>query len=185
MTPEGVVEKNEIHRTVYEFGNTELIRIISEDILDLLKKHFPDSWNDIYALAVTRLPDPVPMRSAKERLDKLYLSRDIDSHISLDSISSLLRDIGIDRYAQDSLLSDIMRKSRKVSFDLSGILSRSESISLTAKGHNHEHFYLKQISMALIFYIYSYRPVCLTIYNNDFTLVPLVCYQVPFSVQVY
>ncbi len=161
MTPEGVVEKNEIHRTVYEYGNSELIRVLSVDIVDLLKKHFPDSWNDIYALAVTRLLDPVPMRSAKERWDKLYLSRNSDAHISPDSITAILRDIGMDRYAQDTLFSDLMNGSKKLAFDLSSIFSRSESISLAARGHNHEHFYLKQVSMALIFDIDRYRPVCL------------------------
>ncbi len=161
MTPEGVVERAVIRRTVYEYGNSELIRILSQDILYLLKKHFPDSWNDIYALAVTRLLDPVPMRSAKERWDKLYLSRDINAHISPDSISTLLRNIGMDRYAQDSLFSDMMKESRKLAFDLSSIFSRSESISLAASGHNHEHFYLKQINMALIFDMDSYRPVYL------------------------
>lgn len=145
MLPEGIVEKTVMRRTVYEYGNSELIRILSGDMVDLLKKHFPDSWNDIYALAVTRLLDPVPMRSAKERWDKLYLSRDSNAHISPDSISTLLREIGMDQHAQDALFSDIMKGSRKLAFDLSSIFSRS-SISLAAKGHNHEHLYLKQIS---------------------------------------
>ena len=161
ITQHGVIDRSVKHRSVYEYGNSELIRSLTGDLMNLLKKHFPDSWNDIYALAVTRLLDPVPRRSAKERWDKLYLSRDMDAHISPDSITTILRDIGMDQDAQDSLFADLMMGSRKLAFDLSSIFSRSEGISLAARGHNHEHMYLRQVSMALIFDVEHYMPVCL------------------------
>lgn len=161
MTPQGIVEKKAARRSVYEYGNSELIRSLSGSIIDLLREHFPDSWNDIFALATTRLLDPVPLRSAKERWDKLDLSRSMDAHISPDSISSLLADIGADQFAQEALFADLMKRSRKIALDLSSIFSRSESISFAARGHNHEHMYLEQISMALIFDLEQYLPVSL------------------------
>ena len=161
MTPSGVVERSVKQRSVYEYGNSALIRSLTGDLMNKLKKHFPDSWNDIYALAVTRLLDPVPMRSVKERWDKLYMSRDMDAHISPDSLSHILRDMGMNQDAQDSLFADLMIESRKLAFDLSSIFSRSETVNLSARGHNHEHMYLKQINMALIFDMEHYMPVCL------------------------
>ncbi|OWP57182.1 MAG: hypothetical protein B2I17_02050 [Thermoplasmatales archaeon B_DKE] len=123
MTPNGVVERSAKHRSVYEYGNSELIRSLTGDLMNLLKKHFSDSWIDIYTLAMTRLLDPVPMRSVRERWDKLYLSRDMDAHIFPDSISTILRDIGMDQEARDSLFSDLMAGSQKLTFDLSSTRS--------------------------------------------------------------
>lgn len=101
------------------------------------------------------------MRSAKERWGKLYMSRDLDAHISPDSLSSLLREIGMDQMAQDALFADLMKGSRKVAFDLSSIFTRSPGISLAAGGHNHEHLYLNQISMALLFDVERYMSISL------------------------
>ena len=160
MTPSGVVERSKSVRTVFEYGNSELIKALSGNILNLLRKHFPDSWNDVFALAVTRLLNPVPLRSAKELWDKLYLSREMDAHISPNSIIDLLRSIG-DRDAQDSLYEDLMKGSEKLAFDLSSIFSQSENVTMAAKGHNSDHIYLKQVNMALLFDVERYSPIYL------------------------
>ena len=54
-----------------------------------------------------------------------------------------------------------MKRAGTLAFDLPSIFSGSESILLAARGHNHEHMYLRQISMALIFDIKQYMPVFL------------------------
>lgn len=161
ITQRGVTEHHDTGRTVYEYGNSQLIHSLSSDILDLLRKHFPDRWESMYALAVVRLLDPVPLKSVKERWMKLHLSSLIQAHLSPNSLTDLLRETGSDMEGQYGLFSDLMESSRKMAFDLSSIFSRSENLNLAEKGHNADHLYLPQINMAMIFDLDHYRPVFL------------------------
>ena len=85
-----------VERTVYEYGNSQLVYSLSGEIIQALRKHFPDAWQSLYALSVVRLLDPVPLKSVKERWEKLHLSTILHPHLSPNSLSDLLRDIGSD-----------------------------------------------------------------------------------------
>ena len=159
VTEKGVVEANHNVREVYEYGNSELVRMVSGDIVDALKKHFPNDWESIYALSAIRLIEPVPLKSATERWEKLYMSRQIKAHLSPNTLSGLLRDLG--SMSHYDLFRQLMKDSRKLAFDLSSIFSVSENISIAQKGHNADHLHIPQVNMALIFDLDRYRPVFL------------------------
>lgn len=161
ITPGGIVEKRVMKRSVYEYGNSELITSLSRDIIALLQKHFPDKWNDIYSYSVAKLLCDIPMKSVKERFDKLYMSRTMDAHLSPESLSDLLKQVGSDVYSQNLLFSDLMENSNKLAFDLSSIFSQSVDINMAERGHNHEHLYLNQINMVMVFDTDRYMPVSL------------------------
>ena len=159
ITEKGVVEANRNVREVYEYGNSELIRMVSGDIVSALKKHLPDDWESVYALSAVRLIEPVPLKSVMERWEKLYMSTQIKAHLSPNTLTGLLRDLGsASHYA---LFRQLMKDSKKLAFDLSSIFSRSENMNIAQKGHNADHVHIPQVNMALIFDLDSYRPVFL------------------------
>ena len=160
ITENGIVE-NDNSRSVYEYGNSELIYSVSKDIIKLLKKYFPDTWESIYAMSVVRLIDYTPLKMVKERWDKLYMSRYINAHVSSNTLTDLLVETGSDISSQYNLFNDLMHDSMKLAFDLSSIFSRSENINMAEKGHNHEHEYIPQINIAMVFDLDYYRPVFL------------------------
>ena len=104
---------------------------------------------------------PIPLKSVKDRWEKLYLSREIQAHLSSNTLTDILRDAGSDMAAQMDLFQSLITESRKLAFDLSSIFSRSENINMVAKGHNADHIYLPQVNMALAFDLDQYRPVFL------------------------
>lgn len=161
ITKEGIIEKDRVIRSIYEYGNSALIYSLSADIIARLQKYFPDRWSDLYALSVVRLMDPVPLKSVKDLWEKLYLSREIQAHLSSNTLTDILRDAGSDMGAQMDLFQSLITESRKLAFDLSSIFSRSENINMVAKGHNADHIYLPQVNMALAFDLDRYRPVFL------------------------
>ncbi len=161
ITADGVIESHRTNRTVYEYGNSQLVYTMSQDLIMLLKKHFPDRWESIYAVAVTRLMDSIPLKNVRERWEKLYLSTTLDAHLSPSTLTDLLHDIGSDMSSQYDLFQDLVSGSGKLAFDLSSIFSRSENIEMAQKGHNADHIYLPQINMALVFDVEKYRPVFL------------------------
>ena len=161
ITKDGIIEKDRVIRSIYEYGNSALIYSLSADIIARLQKYFPDRWSDLYALSVVRLMDPVPLKSVKDRWEKLYASREIQAHLSSNTLTDILRDAGSDMAAQMDLFQSLITESRKLAFDLSSIFSRSVNINIAAKGHNADHIYLPQVNMALAFDLDQYRPVFL------------------------
>ena len=157
----GVVEARHSSRSVYEYGNSQLVYSLSSDIIRLLRKHFPDTWESLYAMSAVRLIEPVPMKSVKERWEKLDMSRIINPHLSPNSLTELLRDAGSDLSSQYDFFQELINRSEKLAFDLSSIFSRSENISMAQKGHNADHLYIPQINMAMVFDLDKYRPVFL------------------------
>ena len=157
ITENGVVEANHNVREVYEYGNSELIRLVSGDIVGALKKHLPDYWESAYALSAVRLIEPVPLKSVMERWEKLYMSMQIKARLSPNTLTGLLRDLG--SASHHGLFRELMQDSRKLAFDLSSIFSRSDNI--VQKGHNADHLHIPQVNMALIFDLDRYRPVFL------------------------
>lgn len=161
ITEKGVIEAHHYSRTVYEYGNSQFVHSLSGNILTALRKHFPDRWESLYALSVVRLIDPVPLKSVKERWEKLYLSTVMQAHLSPNTLTDLLKETGSDMGSQYDLFSDLMRSSDKLAFDLSSIFSRSENINMAQKGHNADHEYIQQINMAMVFDLDQYKPVFL------------------------
>ena len=161
ITESGVVEAHRSSRSVYEYGNSQLVYSLSSDLLKALGRHFPDSWESLYAMSVVRLMDPVPLKSIRERWEKLHISTILHPHLSPNSLTDLLRDTGSDLSGQYDFFRDLISGSEKLAFDLSSIFSRSENINMAQKGHNADHEYIPQINIALVFDIEHYRPVFL------------------------
>ncbi|MCL4391297.1 MAG: transposase [Candidatus Parvarchaeota archaeon] len=161
ITEKGLVDKTDKKRSVFEYGNSQLVDSLSQDILKLLKESFPERWKEIYSLAVVRLLDPVPLKSVEDRWEKLHLSTTIDAAVSRNTLSAVLREVGSDTAAQLGLFRELMSSSERLAFDMSSIFSRSENLSYAAMGHNADDIYLPQINMAMIFDVGNCRPVYL------------------------
>ena len=161
ITRGGISEKAKDARSIYEYGNSALVYFLSADMIARLQRYFPDRWPDLYALSMVRLLDPVPLESVKDRWEKLHVSREIETHLSPNTLTDILRETGSDTGAQMDLFQSLITGSKKLAFDLSSIFSRSENLNIVAKGHNADHIYLPQINMALAFDLDQYRPVFL------------------------
>ncbi len=110
---------------------------------------------------MVRLMDPVLLKLMKDRREKLYVSREIEAHLSPNTLTDILRETGSDMGEQMDLFQSLITESKKLAFDLSSIFSRSENLNIAAKGHNADHVYLPKINLALAFDLDQYRPVFL------------------------
>ena len=91
--------------------------------MERLRKHFPETCESIYALSLIRIIDPVSLESAKERWEKLHISTFMDAHLSPNTLTDLLHQIGSDMASQYSFFQELMSDSKKLAFDLSSIFS--------------------------------------------------------------
>ena len=59
-------------------------------IIEVLKRHFPNTWESLHAMSVVRLIDPVQLKSLKERWEKLHISTILHPQISPNTLTDLL-----------------------------------------------------------------------------------------------
>jgi len=163
ITPKGVIEKKKSNdvRSIFEYGNSELLHILAQDIIEPLKKYYYDRWKEILACSIVKTIQPLPIRLIKSRWEKLHLSQEINASLSPNTISEVLRDIGKDYGSQKELFDGLMVDSKTLIFDLSSIFSYSENLHYAEKGHNADHIYLKQINFMLFFSMEKHLPVLL------------------------
>ena len=163
VTPKGVIErrsKNEI-RTIHEYGNSELLFRLAQELIEPLKRSFFRRWEGIIAYAIVKTIQPLPIRLIKSRWEKLYISQCIDAPLSPNTISEMLREIGKDYSAQKEFFDTLIKDSRTLVFDLSSIFSYSENLRYAELGHNADNIYLKQINFMMFFSVDKQLPVLL------------------------
>ena len=94
ITENGIIEAHHRKRSIYEYGNSQLVYSLSSQLVEKLRKHFPATWESIYALSLIRIIDPVPLGSAKERWEKLHISTFMNAHLSPNTLTDLLHRTG-------------------------------------------------------------------------------------------
>ena len=135
---------------VKEYGNSMLIQESMNDLKPLLVEAFPDSWEEIYALAKVRVIDRVPLKRVEGAWDKIYNAENINPNLNPRNLSTVLKDIGSDRAGQDFVFKSLLGQSQQLVYDLSTMFSRSMSISQAEKGYNKDKIQVPQINLALL-----------------------------------
>ena len=163
ITPKGVIEKKKSNdmRSIFEYGNSELLHLLAQDIMEPLKKSYYDRWKEIIACSIVKTIQPLPLRLIKSRWEKLHISQKIEASISPNTLTDVLREIGKDYASQKEFFDELMVDSKTLIFDLSSIFSYSENLQYAEKGHNADHLYLNQINFMLFFSMDTHLPVLL------------------------
>jgi len=98
-------------------------------------------------LALTRVRGHTPLKRVKAVWEKLYL--DLDPNLSAKKLSAVLKEVGLNRDAQNTVFKALMNDKHFV-YDLSFVFTRS-SINLAEIGYNKERVSLPQINLALLY----------------------------------
>lgn len=152
LTPEGVVRRKEEKRkvTVKQYGNALLLHHAMRELIPKVKVF--DSWREVYALALTRVMGYVPLKRVRSVWEKLYSELqdlpDLNLNLNPKKLSKVLREVGLNREAQNSVFRALMKEKSFV-YDLSVVFTRS-SINLAEIGYNKEGISLPQINLALL-----------------------------------
>lgn len=164
MTREGVIEKNAVQssRSVFEFGNSQLLLQMSESIRKPLQEAFPLRWKELLGCGLVKTLQPLPLRLINSRWEKLAASHSIDASLSPSTVSKVLHEAGKDLAAQNKFFDSLMSDTRLLAFDLSSVFSHSENLLLAEKGYNPEHLFLRQINLMLFFSIDKQLPVMMS-----------------------
>ena len=136
-------------RTIHEYGNAAVIAEEFGPLLSILKSAFPDSYDEIVALASTRLSGYVPLKRIADVWSKIENVLDVHPNCDPKHLSQVLREIGADRSAQQQIFAYLNTLSKQLIYDLSFILSDSSSNVLTEKAYVSDGVYLPHYHIAL------------------------------------
>ena len=143
------VISNKRVRSIWEYGNSALLNFAMQDLVPLLQTAFGEMWEEVYALALTRITGYVPLKRANLAWEKLYPISGITPSMSPRSLSKMLKKVGINRKGQNLVFKGLSSEDKHLVYDLSAIFTRSEAINFAEKGYNKEHFHIPQVNFAL------------------------------------
>jgi hypothetical protein len=136
-------------RTIHEYGNAAVVAEELDSILPVLKSAFPESYDEIVALASARLSGYVPLKRIADVWGKLENVLDVHPNCDPKNLSLILREIGADRSAQQQIFSHLNTLSKQLIYDISFILSDSSSLVLAEKAYVSDGVYLPHYHIAL------------------------------------
>lgn len=142
--------KRERIATIKETGPVRLLDRCSGDLLSILKDRFPDSFDQLYALAMIRSIGRTPLKRASSFWDKFENTRHLRPAMSPKSLADMLEDAGSDRAAQDLVFRDLDMNCRELALDLTEFFSASGNIPFAEKGYNADHDDSPQINIAMV-----------------------------------
>ena len=145
LKPEGLIEKREKKISVKQYGNALLLHSVMKGLIPSLKAF--ESWREVYALALVRIMGYTPLKRVKTAWEKLYM--DIRPNLNPKKLSSVLKEVGLDREGQGAVFKALMNE-RNFIYDLSVVFTRS-SINLAETGYNKDGIHLPQINLALLY----------------------------------
>ena len=136
--------------SVKEFGASSFIGYLCSDIVDLLKKHFPNDWNEIATFSIVRLFHSSPLKNVMHYYGGSHLSDMFpDANVSPKSLSNLLYSIGTRRERTVGFMKNFI-DGDQVIIDVTQIFSMSENIISATLGHSSNEDYVPQINLALL-----------------------------------
>ena len=139
--------------TVKEYGATQYILDNNKSLTDLLKHHYPGSWEQILSLAIFRLIYNTTLKNAEFYYLTSYLSETVPQvDLSNRSIGEFIRTLGVDKGRMEGFLHEFVTGTEYLAVDLTHVFSLSENVISATIGHNGANDFSPQINL---FYLFS------------------------------
>jgi transposase len=157
ITPEGLTKPNRetLKETmqqvsIKEYGATYFTLTHCSNIIELLKTHYPQEWEQITAFAITRLFHFSPLKNVQVHYAASHLSDALkDAQVSPESLTKLLHSIGLARGRVVEFMKNFI-EGNQIVIDLTHIFSLSEGVISATLGHNGQGQYLPQVNLVLL-----------------------------------
>ncbi len=168
--PEGIFREKRPKRIfsssmVYEYGNSQLVWNLMQDVHKIVEKH--PYGDQIIAMAIVKAIDPMPLRLVSSRYQKLYISRTLKPNLDPDDLSLILAYIGGHFPDLYDMFRKIMEPGGLLFYDMTSILTYSKNLKLAEKGYNPDHEQENQITSIIAFSVKSWIPVAVDVFYGS------------------
>jgi hypothetical protein len=135
-------------RNVFRYGDALLLHKALNPLVPMLKSVFEESWEETYAMALVRIMGYVPLKRVKSKWEKLHNPLNITPRLDPKHLSDVLKIIGADRKAQNTIFLGLMKGS-SYAYDLSAIFTKS-NVNIADLGYNSHNQYTPQVNIVLL-----------------------------------
>lgn len=122
-----IVNSNKI--TTREFGMSMFLQRSCKDIIDIIKIHFPEQWQWIVACLYARLVYQAPIKKIDYYYKRGYLSEGTNIVLNPKNISTLYRDLGVNRKPIQAYMQSFLNTSAVALIDATDIITYSKNLS--------------------------------------------------------
>lgn len=162
--------KNNLHIINKNFGNIYLLNFLSQNlgINEIVKKCFPESYNEIMALIYYDVMEREPSYLFHFWIEENFLpdAKKLDSP----GTSNLFESIGKNEVARLAFIEDWIEHIKPINalfFDITSVSSYSTNISYIEWGYNRDGENLAQLNIGLVYCEDKKLPVCYFIYPGS------------------
>lgn len=146
--------------SVKENGLSSLITQNFSDYLELLKKHFPQHYKELIALAYCRLGFQSPLKNAEFHYVNSYLAEQMGAlNLSGKSLTNFMKELGQDRQKINEFLKEFNSSQDNIIFDGSDIINNSEQIELNKLSKSKTGTFENIINTMFIFSLQKHIPI--------------------------
>ena len=165
---EGRKQKAVIIPSVKEYGASNFLVDLGDDILPYLKESFGEDWKVLYILAINRLLYQSPLKNNEFLYIESYLSECFgDLKLDKNSLTSFIENIGRSRDKISSFMMKYVTGLRNIIFDATHIFSDSKGCKLSNVGYNSKREFDPQINLIYMFSLDKQMPVYYRIFPGN------------------
>ncbi|MDR1896171.1 MAG: transposase [Prevotellaceae bacterium] len=139
------------------------------DIIEPLKMYFSRQWEWMLVALYCRLLHTSPLKNMGYYYKKSYLSEELDISVTPSAISSMLKDIGVNRIPMTDYMNELSgNKNQSMTLiDATSIISYSENLSKVNIGFSKQHNYEPLFNLLYFYSPESYLPSCYRLFNGN------------------
>ena len=146
--------------TVKEYGATNILNQLGQDILTQLQKNFTQTQaQQIYTLAALRVIQPNPFKRTQTQYQTSYLSEIYpNQNLTKNHLTQFLKTLGTNRDAILEFMKPFTGKNQHILFDGTNLHTKSKKLPHSHKGYNAQENYEPQINLLYAFAVKSKMP---------------------------
>jgi len=117
-----------------ESGASTYLRNISQDIIDVLRIHFPQNYREIFTLAICRLVHQSPLKNIEFLYENFMLSvefRGLD--LSKNRLTTLIQELGNNKESTAAFMQTFVQNTENIVFDITHLVLQSNKMQLNQK----------------------------------------------------
>lgn len=143
-----------------EFGASFFVHQNCMNFIELIKKHFPEIWQEIVALSYIRLVHQAPIKNTELLFESSFLSEIYpEAVLSEKRVGALLRKIGTQRGNVVAFMREFIKPQEHVLIDATHIVSHSKNISSAKTGYNSQMNFEPQLNLMMMYSSQQQMPV--------------------------
>lgn len=152
-------EKERRILTTKEFGATNFLKTISQDIITALKECYPNDWQSLFVLAINRLTYQSALKNCEFLFEESFLSEEFtDAKLDKHSLTKLLQTVGSNREIISKFLRQFVSGSEHIVFDATHMVSHSKKAKMAQRGYNNASDYDPQVNLLYMFSVDKQAP---------------------------